>query len=116
MRAKELVASYPAELPDNKAIADYIESTSTSFVDTDRIMDEYIGCRAVLKTLPVSSLAHGRADGNIEVRKNQTKYNKINVSKQPPIVVDGGFVVDGNHRLRAAIKNKQNSIQAYVII
>lgn len=116
MRANELTRQWPSELPDSRAIAEYIDSNSTSFIDTERIEDEYRGASAVLRELPVSELRLGNAEGNMEIAKKQSAYNRMDVSSQPPIVVEGNTVVDGNHRLRSAIKAKQSTIKAYVII
>lgn len=33
----------------------------------------------------------------------------------PPVVVDNGEVIDGNHRYRAALKQNLSHIRAYVI-
>ena len=115
MRAVELTRQWPAELPDCWAIAEYIENTSASYVDTEMIAELYRGARAVLQELPIEKLKFGNAEGNIKVAKKQAKYDKMNVSSQPPIVVQGNKVVDGNHRLRSAIKAKHQTIKAYVI-
>jgi len=118
MRANEIlnegINKYPKEL-NNFQLAAYIEDNSPGFVDTERIADEYIGYTAVLQTVPVSALRPGPDDHNIKSLRNQKKYDKMDASKMPPVVVENGEVIDGNHRYRAAKKQGVKQILAYVI-
>jgi hypothetical protein len=116
VRAKDLTRQWPLELPNSRTIAAYIESTSASYVDTEMIEELYHGSKAVLRELPVAKLKFGNAEGNIKIAKKQAKYDRMNVASQPPIVVDGDKVVDGNHRLRSAKKADLQTIKAYVIL
>lgn len=116
MRAKDLTRQWPAELSDSRAIAEYIDSNSSSFIDIERIEDEYRGCRAVLKIVNLAQLSQGHPDGNIKQSSKQTRFDKMKIENQPPIVIDGDVVIDGNHRLRSATRAKKSTIKAYVII
>jgi len=114
MRAHEL--SWPKVLRNEREIAAYIEQYSSSFCDVERIEDEFIGAKAVLTKVATDSLSFGHADANIENRKRQQKFNRMDASKQPPIVVADNTVVDGNHRLRAAKMQNLPSIWVYNVI
>jgi hypothetical protein len=103
---------HPEVLEDSRAIADHIRSTSPSFVDHERIEDEFKGAHAVLRQIPVDSLKEGDANGNVADARKQARYSK-NPQNAPPIVTENGTVVDGNHRLRAARAAGLKTIAAY---
>jgi len=102
-------------LEDSREIADHIQDTSPSFVDHERIEEEYRGTHAVLRQLPVDSLKEGDENGNVKSSAKQARYNKKDPKEAPPIVTENGTVVDGNHRLRAAKANGEKTISAYDI-
>jgi hypothetical protein len=62
------------------------------------------------------SLQLGDKDHNIESTKKTKRYAKMSADTQPPILIEGGVVVDGNHRLRAALARGDKTIDAYDIV
>ena len=113
------LSSYDAELPDNYAIAEYIESHSVSHTDVGMIEDYVHGCKAVLKMLPVSTIQPGSANANVRIKSREAKYKKLSLSTMPPLVVelhDGVVtILDGNHRFRVAVAKGATEIPCYVV-
>lgn len=102
-------------LKNYREIADYIESIAGSDVDYDSIVDYFRGAKAVLKRVALADLTQGDAASNMAVRGREAKYRKLPPETMPPLVVEGGKVVDGNHRYRACVKNGVTEVWAYVV-
>lgn len=96
-------------------IADYLEDNSSHYIDRDLILDEYMGCSAVLRRLSVKDIVLGPENNNLIDIKKQKRFNKLK-TEAPPIFVEGVQVLDGNHRVRAAISKGEDEIWAYVLI
>ena len=101
-------------LENNKEIADYIQENSTSHVDYCLILDYFINCKAILKEVNISDLVFDNEDNHIQCNVKQESYNKMK-SEIPPIVIENNKIVDGHHRVRAAIFNQKETILAYCI-
>lgn len=107
---------FPERLNDAWEIAAFIETYATYEVDEDMIVDLYRGCHAVLKLMPIDQLREGGRDVNLQNPANERKYQKMDLKTLPPILVDNGKVVDGNHRLRASKKRGLTHMWCYVVI
>lgn len=101
-------------LENNKEIADYIQENSPSHVDYDLILDYFTNCKAILKEMNINDLVFDNEDNHIQCEIKQESYNKMK-SEIPPIVIENNKIVDGHHRVRAAIFNKKETILAYCI-
>lgn len=103
-------------LKDNYDIADYIQENSPHDVDYELIIENYIGCEAILIEIDLKDIKISNSDNHQKNVKNQKKYNSLNQDNSPPIVIDEtNEIIDGNHRARAAKHNKLTSIKAYKI-
>ena len=107
---------YEPVLSDADDIVAYMNAFSTEDLDEELMLDYFRGCKAVLKLLPVSSIHQGDPNHNIINPKKQKQYLKLNTKTIPPIIVDNGTVIDGNHRFRVAKALGLTQIWAYVII
>jgi hypothetical protein len=110
-----LTPKWKAVLENSDDIADYIQEHSPHEVDHERIASEYAGLRAVLKKVPIKSLKLGSPEHNLPDPKREKKYLKKAPESMPPLVVEDGVILDGNHRLRVAKKLGLTDIWAYVI-
>lgn len=110
----EEISSYAPVLDTAWDIADYIEGLSSDYVDAEVIAEHFHGCRAVLKRLPTHELQEGPADSNIRDRAREKSYQNLDTTI-PPLVVEDGVVMDGNHRLRVALAKGLPEILCYVV-
>jgi hypothetical protein len=108
--------TWAAELQDNRAIAEYVARFSPYDVCEEQIEDLYIGCKAVLEWRALDTLTHGNADGNQEDSERQKACDALRLKTMPPLLVDDGEVLDGNHRLRALLKRGVTHFWVYNII
>lgn len=111
----ESYLGYAPVLKDAQEIAEYIMSTSSEDVDGEFIEEHFWGCHATLTKVPLVDLAEGNPDGNIRSASKERKYSKMDMATIPPLVVEDGTVVDGNHRYRVAKKNGVNMLWCYVV-
>lgn len=105
---------WPKVLRDNREIASYVSELDPR-VDEEMIEEHYFGCHAVLQLVPIESIKEGPADSNIRSASKEKKFAKMDLAKQPPILVEDGVVRDGNHRYRVAKAAGATDILAYVI-
>src|SRR5256885_1742217 len=91
-------------LKDGWEIAKYITSTASDYVDEEFIAEHYRGDRAVLTMVPISELQPGDADHNLHNKAKERRYTKLALETMPPLVVENGQIMDGNHRYRVAVK------------
>ena len=110
-------SQYPKELPNDWAIAEYAESVcNEEGVDVELIREMYRGYKAVLKSVKTASLTPGDPNHNIPDPELEKRYLKMNPETMPPILVESGVVVDGNHRFRVAKALGMTNIWAYVLV
>lgn len=95
------VPQWSKVLKDNNGIAQYIAEQSPGYVDEEMIQDNFIGCYAELEILPIDSIREG--------------HPKMDIATLPPIVVENGVIVDGNHRFRLARVKGLKEIPCYVV-
>ncbi len=105
---------WPKVLRDNREIASYVSDLDPR-VDEEMIEEHYFGCHAVLQLVSIDSIKEGPADSNIRSASKEKKFAKMDLAKQPPILVEDGVVRDGNHRYRVAKAAGATDILAYVI-
>lgn len=110
----ESMSDFPAELATAQDIAEYIEEMSSDYVDVEMIAEHYFGCRAVLKRVPLHELSEGPPDANVRDLRKEARYAKME-GTIPPIVVEDGVVMDGNHRYRVALAKGLPELLCYVI-
>lgn len=107
---------YVDVLNDSQDIAYFVDSVATDYVDTDLVYEKYLGSHAELRLVPIDQLTEGGRDHNIQNPANERKYQRMSVKTVPPLLVENGVVMDGNHRLRAAKKRGLTAMWCYVVI
>lgn len=103
-------------LKDAYEITSFIIETSPNDVDEELISEYFFGCKAVLKKVDISSIECGDTNHHIRFREKEKRYQKLEMEKMPPLIVEDGKVLDGNHRLRVALKKGMKDIIIYDII
>lgn len=106
---------FPECLTDAADIAAFIQTFAAEDVDEDAIRDLYHHTYAVLKLMPIAQLKEGGRNSNLRSAENEARYKKMDLRTLPPLLVDKGNVVDGNHRLRAGKKRGLTHMWCYVI-
>ena len=106
--------NWPQTLADNRAIGEYVADLDPR-VDAEMVEEHFFGARAVLKLIPIDSVREGHSDGNVRSASKEKKFSKMDLAKQPPILVDDGVIADGHHRYRVAKAAGATDILAYVI-
>ena len=101
-------------LRDNRAIGEYVADLDPR-VDAEMVEEHFFGAHAVLKLIPIESVREGNPDVNIRSASKEKKFSKMDLAKQPPILVDEGEIADGHHRYRVAKAAGATDILAYVI-
>jgi hypothetical protein len=107
--------TWPAQLPDERSIAAYVEGQSSDEVDVGLIEEFFFDAHATLEEVPIADIIAGDADHNVADESKTSTYAELTASTRPPILL--GFeneVMDGNHRLRVAISRGETHILAYV--
>lgn len=107
---------FDAELKDAEAIAHYVQSLSTCEVDDEFIREYFHGCGAVLKWVPINELQEGDPDSNVKDDDKESLYMDMPTESCPPILIENGKVVDGNHRFRVTQKKGLLGIWAYEVL
>lgn len=107
---------YPPVLKDSHEIADYISGTSTSDVDYGLIVDHFRGAKAVLRRIPALNLTQGNPDHHIGDKAKERRYAKMSPETMPPLVVEDGDIVDGNHRFRVGLSQGVTDFLCYDIV
>jgi hypothetical protein len=113
-RIKGGTQPFPQTL-DARGIADHIETYAVYPVDSEFVYEKFQGAHATLKLVPIASLREGGRDQNLQRKKTEDKYLKQSLKTQPPIVVENGEVLDGNHRLRANKRRGLTHTWCYVV-
>lgn len=106
---------FPARLHSAREIAEYIDSTSPGFVDVVFVEENFRGSGASLRKVPIAEIEEGNPDGNVRSRSKERRYERMSPATMPPLVVDGGKVMDGNHRLRVARSKGLTHLWCYVV-
>ena len=107
--------TWARELADNRAIAEYVARFSPYDICMEQVEDNYIGCKAVLEWRALDTLTLGHPDINQEDAKRQKVCDDLRLKTMPPLLVDGGKVEDGNHRLRSLLKRGESHFWVYNI-
>ena len=102
-------------LANQHEIAAYIAEYSSDEVDFSLVVDFYHGAEATLQRVQIADLTERAADANVPCATKQAMYESLPEATMPPIVVEGGVVQDGNHRLRACIARGLLNVLAYVV-
>ena len=108
--------NWPHVLNDSKEIASHVESTSPEDVDSEYIDEFFHGAGAVLRLIPTTDINEGAPDHNRPCETKQSAYSAMPAATRPPIVIEDGVVVDGNHRLRDAISKGETHIWCYLVM
>lgn len=104
---------YPKKLDEAGLLAYACEYAVEDADDIDpEMMRELLGgYGAELKRIPISGLLF---NGGYSEKAKIKRYAKMK-SNPPPIIVCGKEIMDGNHRVRAALQNGETHIWAYVM-
>ena len=108
--------TYKPVLHDAEEITDYIVMLSTEPIDEGLVEDYFWGCKAVLKSVIIDTLINDNPDKHIRCSKKEKEYERLPSDTMPPLIVENGIVMDGNHRLRVAKKKGMNEIKIYEVI
>ncbi len=103
-------------LKDAAEITNFIIETSPTDVDEELVFEYFFGCKAILKNVEIDTLQIEDTNHHIQVKAKEKRYQKLPIETTPPIIVEDGKVIDGNHRLRIAQKRGLRRIIAYDII
>lgn len=104
------------ELNDSYEIADYLESISASPLNWDDMVNNWKGCRAVLKRIPINEIKPTYADIHAHFPERDEAYANMDPNTMPPLIIDKGIIEDGYHRYRAALKMGLKELLCYVIV
>lgn len=111
----ESYLQYSPLLSDSREIAEYIASVASGYTDVEMVEEHFQGCHAVLRRIPIEDIAEGNPAGNERNTRKEKKYAKMDPATIPPLVIENGTVVDGNHRLRVARAGGIEQLWCYVI-
>ncbi len=103
-------------LKDADEITNFIIVMSPDPVDEDLLLEYFFGCKAVLKTVDITTIRHEDENHHLQSKVKEKRYEKLSMQTMPPLVVENGKVLDGNHRLRVALKNGLKIISVYDVI
>lgn len=103
-------------LKDADEIASFIIETSPNDIDEELVLEYFFGCKAILKKIGINTLQIEHTNHHIQSKVKERKYQKLPIETMPPIIVENGKVIDGNHRLRIAKKKGLRKIITYNII
>lgn len=106
---------YPHILGDWRAISDYVVEHAGVTVDRESIEDCFMGAMARLTLVSVDDIRAGHPDANVRNASRERRYAKMDPDTMPPIVIEGGQVLDGNHRLRIRVAAGARHIWCYVV-
>jgi hypothetical protein len=107
---------YPSSLKDSREIADYITGSSTEDVDYGLIEDYFRGAKALLRKIPANELTQGDPDHNVRDPHKERRYAKMPLDTMPPLVVENGRIIDGNHRFRVGLEMGVKSFWCYDVV
>lgn len=111
---QEMLAHFPRELSEQELLAYAYEHAGDDPADiSTAIMDEMFGgYTAELRLVPIEG---AKFNGGVGSDRKMKRYAKLKTIA-PPIIMRRREIVDGNHRVRAALKNGETHIWAYVMI
>ena len=110
-------ANWGAALDDDRAIAAYIASIASDYVNEELIEEYFRDMGAVLCWVPIDRLIEGDPDHNERSEVKERRYAKKKPGTMPPLVVDeDGTVRDGNHRLRVEQARGTSHLLCYVAV
>lgn len=104
-----------AVLEDADEIAAYIQDTSVNYIDYDLCRENFRGCHAVLRWVPIEEIKDTHAAHHDRVEEREIAYSKLPLDTMPPIILDRGTIEDGHHRYRVAKAANASGMWAYVI-
>ncbi|RYD61952.1 MAG: hypothetical protein EOP83_15835 [Verrucomicrobiaceae bacterium] len=116
IEAAQPAPQWPKKLNDAEEIAEYIEGIAGADVDVQWMIDYFHGGVAVLRLVDLSSLTEGDPNGNLAIPGQDDAYARMDPATMPPLVVEGGRVIDGNHRYRAAKKLGLTQVWVYDVV
>lgn len=108
-------SAYPPILEDEFAISAYITEQSPSDVDEDLIEEYFCGAHGVLCEVPLADLEPGSLENNLPSPAKERRYARMDPNTMPPLVVEDGVVIDGNHRYRVLLARGAKTAWCYEI-
>jgi hypothetical protein len=116
IESTNLTSSWPPRLNDAYEIAEYIDGIAGVEVDTQWMLDYFTGAIAVLRLVDIDTLVEGDPNGNLAIPGQDERYAQMDAASAPPLVVEGGRIIDGNHRYRAAKMRGDKEIWVYDVV
>lgn len=107
---------FKTTLSNSEEIADYMLEFAVNYIDEELIREYFFNCKAILKIVSVDDLQEGEKTQNIRSTYRERIYKKLPIETIPPLIVEKGVVLDGNHRLRVAKKCGIKEISIYDIV
>lgn len=108
-------AAWSRTLKDGQQIAEYMESMSAEGVDRQQIEDRFVSSRARLQLVPTHSFTTTITPLDARSVAPLPRFAKLLPATRPPILIENGVVVDGNHRVRDARYRAEKYLWAYVV-
>jgi hypothetical protein len=112
----ESTAPWPEQLEDNEAIADYIAELSPSYIDRELCAENFRGCRAILRLVPIQEINPAHTDAHERFPHREAEYAALDLATMPPLLLDHGVIEDGHHRYRVAKAKGASHLWCYEIV
>lgn len=78
-------------------------------------MEFFRDAAATLAWVPLEQIKEGPKDNNIREVQKEKAYSRLSLQTMPPIVIEHGTVLDGNHRYRVARARNAPGLWCYQI-
>lgn len=116
MKLLPLLESWPSKMSGVQLAKYALKIHWDGTVDLDELKALFKGRTGVLKTVEISTVSPNEDFNDTIDQSLIDHYATQPTSTAPPIIIDDtGLVIDGHHRLAAAVERGDKTIKAYVI-
>mgnify|MGYP002804904913 CR=1 FL=1 len=105
---------YPDTL-DDYGITSHVIGATPGEADEEFILEFFRGSSAKLIYVPIEELRPGPKENNIRYPGREKSYSQMPLSTMPPLVIEHGEILDGNHRYRVAKSMNASGLWCYDI-
>jgi hypothetical protein len=105
---------FPDTLHSAREIASFLVSVQSDY-DVDAVEQQFEDHEAVLRLIPSYDLSAGSGDHHARSVSKEKRFATMNPDTMPPLLVQNGEILDGNHRFRVGIAKGQKAFWCYVI-